>query len=145
MTSLTDIARASSTVAGVPIYGVSALGIAAIFERFPVVRQLFGGQSVDFSAEMLTKLAPEALAVVIACGVGKPGDRETEAEAANLPLHVQAEMLDAIISLTMPKGAGPFVEMVTRLGATLGLNTANAEAADGSKAPDTNSPKPSNT
>jgi hypothetical protein len=142
-TSLTDLARSTASVAGVPVYGVSALGIASIFERFPVVRQLFAGQEVDFTPESVTKLAPDAIAVIIACGTGNPGDKDAEAAAAALPVHIQAEMLDKIIALTMPNGVGPFVEMVGRIGKTLGINP--DALPDGSKAADTNSPKQSNS
>lgn len=141
MPSLTDIAASTATVAGVPVYGVSVKGVAMLFERFPVFRELFTGRAVDFTPEMITKLAPDAIAAIIAAGTGTPGDRDAEAAAEKLPLHLQAGMLDKIIALTMPSGVGPFVEMVARLAATLGV----AGSGDGSKAPDTSSPKPSNT
>lgn len=138
MTSLTDLAASTDSVAGVPVYGVSAKGIAILLTRFPVVRDLFGGQAVDFTAEMISTLAPDAVACVIACGTGTPGDAEQEAAASKLSVNVQAEMLDKIITLTMPNGVGPFVAMIARLGTLMGVTPdAAAEAADGSKAPDT--------
>jgi hypothetical protein len=36
-------------------------------------------------------------------------------------------MLDKIITLTMPNGVGPFVAMIERIGATLGVNAPGAE------------------
>lgn len=140
MTSLTDLARSSAAVHGVPVFGISAKGIAHCFNRFPVLRQLFGGQTVDFSPEMISTLAPEAVAVIIACGTGSTGDKDAEDSAALLPLQVQAEMLDKIIALTMPMGVGPFVEMIGRLGAMLGISP--DALPGGSKEADTNSPKP---
>jgi hypothetical protein len=143
MTSLTDIAAATETVAGVPVYGVSAKGIAILLNRFPVIRQLFGGQEIDFTPDLITTLAPDAIACIIAAGTGSPGDPKAEEAASKLSIQIQADMLDKIITLTMPNGVGPFVAMIERIGATLGVNAPGAE--DGSKAPDTNSPKPSNS
>lgn len=149
MTSLTDIAPNSQRVMlgndNVTVSGISVKGIAVLFGKFPALRALFTGQSVDMDADSLIKLAPDAIAAILACGTGKPGDEAEEKAAENLPIVYQAALLDKIITLTLPSGVGPFVEMVTRLAGTLGVTNAEAVVADGSKAPDTNSPKPSNT
>ena len=73
MPGLLDIAISSRTVSigesEVPVYGVSAKGIAVLFERFPIFREMFSGRTPDLSPEAVTKLAPEAVAAIIAAGV----------------------------------------------------------------------------
>jgi hypothetical protein len=45
-----------------------------------------------------------------------PGDERAEAAAGRLGLDDQAELLAAIMKLTMPQGIGPFVEKLARMG-----------------------------
>ena len=61
---------------------------------------------------------------------------EIEGIAGKLSLDAQADLLAAILRLTLPKGIGPFVEKLTALGGIL-------DAAPSATAPVSKSPKPS--
>lgn len=118
MVGLVDIAPAAKKVdcggVSVEVYGVSVRGIASLLSRFPELRKLMTGAEVD--PQTLVSMAPDAVASIIAAGVGKPGDQETEAIADRMPVGMQTDLLTAILSLTMPRGLGPFVEKLATLG-----------------------------
>jgi hypothetical protein len=63
-----------------------------------------------------------------------PGDSQAEAAAGRLGLDEQAELLAAIMTLTMPQGIGPFVDKLSRMGL-------NPVAGSGSTTRDLSSPK----
>jgi hypothetical protein len=108
MVGLIDLAVASEEVSGVKVFGMTARGVAHVLSKFPELRKVMSGVKVD--PEDLMRSAPDAVSAIIAAGVGRPGDADTENLADNLPFDVQAEFLAAIFRLTMPNGAGPFVE-----------------------------------
>lgn len=136
MPSLLDIAPLTEqvTVRGVSlsVRGVSALGVASLIQRFPEVQDLMGGK--ELSAESLFKFGGAVVAAIIACGLGSPGSSEHEESAAGLSIEEQLDLLDAILRLSLPRGIGPFVEKLTRVGKTLS-GEAGREAA--TKAPGT--------
>ena len=117
MVSLLDIVPSVETVdvggEKIAVHGVSATGLAYLIRRFPEL--LSGGIGV----EMLMSVGGEAVAAVIACGCGYLGNEDAEAKAASFSLDVQADLLAAILRLTMPQGVGPFVEKLSALGAVL--------------------------
>jgi len=137
---LLDIAQSTRTVsigkAEVHVSGVSAAGIAYLLERFPILRQLFAGREVSMNPDQLMKLAPEAIASVVACGTGYVNSPEAEKIAAGLSAGIQLELISTIMEVTMPKGVAPFMESLTGL--------ANSLDASG-KAPVGKSPKQSKT
>jgi len=141
MPGLLDVARISKqvTVEGadepVPVYGVSAKGIAVLLDRFPILRELFAGRQIDMTPDKIIALVPDAIACIIACGMGFPGDAAQEAAAAQLPAETQLDFISQILALTMPKGVGPFVE---KIGALL-----PGEAGILMSTPDMKSPQPS--
>lgn len=142
MPGLLDIAVARKTVpAGgtdIPVYGVSAAGIAVILDRFPVVRELFAGvERTPITADLLFKMVPDAIATIIAAGCGEPGNEAAELAASRLPAHEQADLLEEILRLTMPKGVGPFVD---RLMGLAGLFDAESMSIPGLKSPAQSSP-----
>jgi len=126
MPGLKDIAQsfATVTVKGValPVSGISAEGIAYLFHRFPIARELIGGKSVDVTAETLVKLGPEAVAALIATGTGELNDRDAEKAAARLGLEDQLNLLEAIIRETMPSGPGPFVQRLSSMFKGMGVD-----------------------
>jgi hypothetical protein len=138
MVGLIDIAPRTETVdvqgVEVAVHGISAKGLAYLLGRFPELRQLMTGQAVDI--EQLMSVGGDAVAAIIAAGCGYPGDEKAEAVAATLALDAQADLLAAIVRLTLPAGLGPFVEKLTALGGIL-------DAAPSATAPVSNSPKPS--
>lgn len=139
MPGLRDIANTSPTVTvqgqPVTVSGVSARGIAVLLERFPPLRELFAGKAPQIDPATVMKLVPEAVACIIACGTGAPGDLEAEKIADSLVAGDQLDLLSKIIEVTMPRGFGPFVEKVETIAAIMGAESMNI--------PDMKSPRPS--
>ena len=143
MVQFTAIAPAAEAVAvggqDVAVRGVSARGVAILLGRFPELRALLARQETAIGPERLLELVPDAVAAIVAAGIGHPGDPKAEAWAEILPVETQLDLLDAILRLTMPKGIGPFVERLAGLLGQLGV------ASPAPATPDTPSPGPSNT
>jgi hypothetical protein len=137
MVGLLDIAPLTETVTvrdqSIEVTGVSAKGVAQLLLRFPELRALISGREVGL--EQLLALGGDIVAAVIAAGCGQAGDARAEAAAGYLGLDDQAELLAAIMKLTMPQGIGPFVDKLSRMGL-------NPVAGAASTMPDTSSPKP---
>ena len=131
MVGLVDIAPVTSTVSirgqDITITGVSARGIALLLARFPELRAVMTGREV--ALDDLLKLGGDVIAAIIAAGTGVPGDAQAEAAADNLTLEEQADLLGAIVELTMPRGLGPLVEKLSRLGLLAGGGASVMQAA----------------
>lgn len=131
MADLISIAPLTETVevrgVKVAVSGVSAQGIAGLLFRFPEVRKMWATGKWD--AESLLSMSDEILAAVIASGVRQID----EANAANLALDEKAELLGAIVRVTMPRGPGPFVEALTALMGSVGAGP--SPRAPGMKSP----------
>lgn len=123
MATLLDIAPATEIVevrgAAIEVHGVSLTGLASLIYRYPQLSEMLSGQSVDVPA--LLQLSGDVVASIIAAGIGAPGDAASEAVAGKLPLEAQADLLSAILRVTMPGGVGPFVEKLTALASSLGM------------------------
>lgn len=121
MVGLMDIVPATASVEvggkNVSVYGVSAAGLASLLQRFPALRALMSGQTIDTDA--LIGMGGEVAGAIIAAGCGYPGDEKAEQIGRMLPVGEQADLLAAILKLTMPKGVGPFMEKLTALGSVL--------------------------
>ena len=137
MVGLLDIAPLTRAVTvrdqPIEVTGVSAKGVAQLLLRFPELRALISGREVGL--DQLLALGGDIIAAVIAAGCGQAGDEPAEAAAGRLGLDDQAELLAAIMTLTMPQGLGPFVDKLARMG----LKPAGG---GGSAMPAPNSPKP---
>lgn len=140
MTSLLDLAPSTVTVHGVRVYGVSLEGIALLIGRFPELRTLISGGSLDVTFEQVLERAPAAVSAIIAAGTGNPGDAKHEEAAKRLGLEMQADFLEAIVKATMPAGFGPFVKRIEAWASKLGGQPSEASAT----APASTSP-PSST
>ncbi len=118
MVGLLDIAPLTQTVTirdqQVEVTGVSAKGVAQLLLRFPELRALISGREVGL--DQLLALGGDIIAAIIAAGCGQAGDEGAEIAAGRLGLDDQAELLAAIMSLTMPQGLGPFVDKLARMG-----------------------------
>ena len=138
MVGLVDIAPITQNVVirgnDITVTGVSAKGVALLLSRFPDLRALITGREV--ALEQILRLGGDVVSAIIAAGTGSPGDAAVEAAVDNLTLEEQADILGAIIHLTMPAGVGPFVEKLSNLGLT-------ASGGGGSAMQGTKSPKPS--
>lgn len=133
MASLADLVAKSDTVQGVPVYGLSAQGIAVLLSRFPELRAVMVGREVDIDG--LFASGGDMICAVIAAGTGNPGNRDEEKLAGRMTAETQAEFVSKILKLTFPNGVGAFVE---RLGNMLNLSPAD-EGAQSDTAPATKS------
>jgi hypothetical protein len=126
MVGLVDIAPATErvTIRGqeVEVFGVSAAGVAQLLARFPDLRKLFSGR--DIGMEEIMAVGGDLVAAIIAAGTGDPGDPAAEEAAGRLGIDEQADLLSAILRVTLPKGVGPFVEKLLALGAALDASSA---------------------
>lgn len=122
----------------IPVSGVTLAGIALLIARFPELRDLLSGKSLDANA--LIARVPDAVAAIIAAGIGFAGDEKQEAVAAALPMGAQVDLIEAIIRATLPGGAGPFV---AKLQAFMALGAPAPPSAGSAIVPNTNSAKPS--
>lgn len=136
MVGLLDLAPSTRTVraggSDVAVYGVSALGIAALLSQFPALLKMFAGGTLEANPKAIFENAPDAVSALIAAGCGYPGNKDAIKKAESLPVGEQVALVNAILDLTMPQGIGPFVEEVTKLMGRLSL-------ADLGKDPDSNS------
>jgi hypothetical protein len=134
MAGLLSIAPLTETVEvrGVPtaVTGVTAQGIAQLLFRFPDLRKMWSTGKWD--TDQLLVMSDDILSAIIAAGVAGID----EVNAANLALDEKAELLGAVIRVTMPRGPVPFMDTLTRL-----MGGVSGEALP--KAPVTKSLKPS--
>lgn len=110
----------------VTVGAVSAKGFANLLARFPAIRAMMAGR--DVAADELMTSGADAVAAIIAAGCGYPGDATAEAVAASLGADSQADLLAAVLRLTMPGGVGPFVKKLEALGAIGGKAGASGKA-----------------
>lgn len=117
MPGLLDIAPATITVVvGQNALAVSGLSIAQLrdlLQRFPQAAGLLG-KGLDVG--LLMSLGPEVVTCVIAMACGAAGQVEAEAVAGQMVAGVQAEILSAAITLTMPKGPKVFLQLLEAAG-----------------------------
>lgn len=98
-------------------FSVTALGgrtISRILGKHENLRAYFTGREVD--AVGIFQTALDAVPSIIAAGMGKPFDAETEEQADMIGLENQMELVTAILEATMPRGIDPFIEKFTALG-----------------------------
>ena len=137
MVGLIDIAPVTTSVtirgSDITVVGVSARGVAHLLARFPQLRALMTGR--DVALDEIIRLGGDVVAAIIAAGIGKPGDESQEAAVDNLSLEEQADLLFAIIRLTIPNGVGPLVEKLSSLGMNPGPGGATATPASKSRKP----------
>jgi len=118
MVGLLDIAPLTESVsvggASVEVFGVSAKGVAVLLSRFPELREMMTGREV--APARLMEMGGDAVAAIIAAGIGFPGDEAQEVAAGRLNVETQADLLASILKLTFPNGIGSFVGKLTALG-----------------------------
>lgn len=117
--------------ADVPVSGISVAGLAVLMARFKQVSDYLTGRPVDLDASTLLALGPDVVAAIIACGTGGVRlapqgasiDPAEEEAAAGLPLEAQADLLEAILGRTFPRGVPDFLDRIGRLAQSAGLVT----------------------
>jgi hypothetical protein len=127
MVGLLDIAPIGVTVdvegQKVTVTGISAEGIAYLFQEYPALFDLrslvSAGQDDAGLVAKLLGLGPGLVASVIAAGCGYPGNPEAIKKAAEFPLTAQADLLDAILRKTLTRGLIPFAERLNSIWAAL--------------------------
>lgn len=128
MSTLLELANAGRELTfgekKITVYGVSAEDLVGIITKYPLIMKAFSG--VDVETPDIMKVAPQAIADIIAVGTGnKPTDENLKA-ARRLPVEMQLDIVSAIIKQTFPTGGvGPFVQKLEGLG----LLVAGPEAA----------------
>src|SRR6516225_2818483 len=90
------------------VNGLSLAEFTGLLTRFPILDDWFSGKKKDLSTGDLLMAGNPAVGAIIAAGCGHPSDPQWESEAAALPAQHQARFLASIVSLTMPRGFGPF-------------------------------------
>lgn len=131
--SLADLANMSEEVpvgsGHITVVGISVSKALDIVKRFPELAKMAGG----FKLADLLLVAPGALAAIIASAVGQHGDEKAEADATNIPIETQFDIVEAVGRLTFRNGFAPFVQRV--------LNLAQSVKSDlYTKVPSMNSP-----
>lgn len=103
----------------IDVYGLTLEEIIAFIGRFPDVLDVIiteTEQTTDRQViSTLIAQSPKIVAALIALVVHQP---EAEEGARALPPGDQLDIIKAAIELTMPRGFGPFVEMLRGLGLT---------------------------
>lgn len=126
MVSLLDIAPSTETVsvrgADVAVTGISAQGFVSLLGRFPELQDLMAGKEVN--ASRLFEFGGNVVVAIIAAGTGFAGDEKAEVVASGLTIDEQADLLAAILKVTLPKGIVPFAEKLNGLAVTLGAGAA---------------------
>jgi hypothetical protein len=100
------------------VNGLSLAEFAGLLTRFPLLDSIFSGKGPAATVELL-KAGNPAVAAIIAAGCGHAGNEKWESEAAALPAQHQVKFLAPIVSLTMPRGFGPFAEDLATVLTTL--------------------------
>lgn len=95
----------------IEVRGISTANALAILQRFPHLAKLTNG----FKISDLLVVAPEAVAAIIAAGIGKPNDEQEEEAASVIPIEAQFDLIEAIGRSTFKSGFGPFVQRVIAL------------------------------
>lgn len=109
LTEIVDVRGAEAIVKGVPVKA-----IAGLLARFPDLRKMWATGKWD--AEQFLSMSDDVIGAVIAAGCANID----EENAANLALDEKADLLAAIIRVTMPRGPGPFMATLTGLMGTVG-------------------------
>jgi hypothetical protein len=100
------------------VNGLSLTQFAGLLTRFPLLDSIFSGKGPASVVELL-KAGNPAVGAIIAAGCGHANDDKWETDAAALPAQYQVKFLAPIVSLTMPRGFGPFAEDLATVLTTL--------------------------
>ena len=94
----------------VQVRGIELGDLAFLFVRFPELRQLFDGATVD--ARTINALGRQASAALVAAATGHAGDEDAEAILGRLPSGLTLEIVLKSVRVGFPNGLAPVVELV---------------------------------
>jgi len=118
MSGLADLLPGSKSVEidgkSFDVRAINLMEFASLMARFPALNTLLAGRVANFAD--FFKSGSDVVGAMIAIACDHP---EWEADAAKLPAHYQVKLLAAILPLTMPLGAGPFVAVLAAMMETL--------------------------
>lgn len=143
MASLLDIGplTASVTVRGkdIPVNGIGADTLVQLLNDYPELRKyMAGGLGGDVNQDLMTKLGPNIVNVIILAGAGmKVSDEKALAVVKGLTIGEQMVLLEPILMMTFPKGFPSFVEALSRIAGESSASEGEGEAAASGKAPAT--------
>lgn len=125
MPGLIDITPAVETIDvrghNVTVSGLSVEAIGGLFLRFPQFREMVETNKYDIPS--LLKMSDEAIGAIIAASCGGAFSEQT---AGLLVLAEKAEILGAILRITMPRGPGPFVDLMQAVGLVSAADSASS-------------------
>jgi hypothetical protein len=117
----------------VRVYGISAEVCLSLLQRFPeILTKAMAGGGVKFND--IIGAAPQVISAVIAAATGQAGDDEVEQDAANLPIEIQMDILEAAGRLTFRSGFGPFAQRIMSL-ANIARNSASSGEVPATRSP----------
>lgn len=137
MVSLVDIGPLTEKVKirghEMEVHAITARDVFFFINNFEDFAKVMGAVKVkDFTPrQLLLKLAPETVGVLIATGLGKRDDLKERAAAETLGLPDQLKLVNAIFRVTFPEGVAPFVEELGMLTSTLNVTPPNGKDQDG--------------
>jgi hypothetical protein len=144
MVGLPDLAPAKRIVnlrgTDVEVGPITGGDFVDLLMRYPEFKKAYDkkGSVDDTLVASVMKLAPAALAALVASALGKPGDKGEEKKILNLAVGELASLVAAILKVSLPDGTGPFEDVME----ALGFGGLLPRAALGT-APPTASPEPS--
>jgi len=124
--SLVDIVNAPQEVEiqghKLKVRGISGEGVAYLLVDFPELRLAMINKGEDLTPETLLRIAPKAVASIIAAGIGQQGDKATIDAARILPLGDQIALLGPIVKQTFPRGIRSFLEALEEFSREVGVH-----------------------
>ena len=95
------------------VTGITAHGLVVLMDRFPPVRKMLASRGTSgVTVDDIVHLAPDALAAVVAAGLGDPGNPELEKDAQDLMIGEVAEIVAMMLEITFSKGLAHFQAIV---------------------------------
>lgn len=95
------------------VQGLTASDLFKLFSEFPDMQKML--EQMGSPGAVMTSMAPELFAKVIAISTGMAGNKEAEAKAGQLGAADQMVILSAVQRLSFPEGFGPFVNQLGKL------------------------------
>lgn len=101
-----------------PVTAITIEMLGHLFMRFPEIKDALDQKKVKGSKTPteIISLGVDAIAAIIAAGLGSLGDEKVEKIAKSLSIGEQTLFIQSIIRLTLPQGAGPFMDSLRALG-----------------------------